>query len=189
MTNLELVLKEKYNYLTNMTLDSKEFPDYKYELIINRILVFLSRFLCKEPIISFFSKYATKFATSIVIPFLVATNVELKEMKEDGESYVTLIEDCYNNRKLKKIKVLASDILVKMCKKYDGLAGTLISYSIQLIDFCLKEESIENINNYSYLSQEYCQRMNTIPAELKIETALFIIIVLAEYIYKYEKHL
>ena len=189
MSNLEYVLREKYSYLTNMSVDSKEFPDYKYELIINRILVFLTRLLCKEPIISFFSKYAQKFLISIIIPFLVATDVELKEMKENGENYTTFIDDCYNDRKSKRIKVLASDILVKMGKKYDGLCGTIVSYAIQLIDFCLKEEKTENIQNYPLLNNDYCQRMNSIPAEFKIETSILVLCVLSENVYKSEKNL
>ena len=187
ISNLEYILREKYSYLTNMSTESKDYPDYKYELIINRILVFLTRFLCKEPIISFFSKYAQKFIINIIIPLLVTTNTELKEMKENGEEYTTFIDDCYNDRSTKRIKVLASDILIKIGKKYDGLSGIIVSYALQLIDFSLKEESDENVNNYPLLSQDYCHRMNCIPAELKIETSILVLCILSETIYKSDK--
>ncbi len=189
ISNLEFVLNEKYFYLSNMRIDSKEFPDNKYELIINRILVFLSRFLCKEPIISFFSKFAPKFLINTIIPFIVTTNVELKQMKDEGEDYTSFIDDCYNDHKSKKLKVLACDILVKMIKKYDGINNLIVSYALQMIDFCIKEESLQNINNYSLLCHDYCSRMNSIPAEFKIETAIMILCVLSESIYKNEKNL
>ena len=46
--NLEYILTEKFEYLSKMSKDSKEFPDHNFELFIYTMLDFLLVFLTKS---------------------------------------------------------------------------------------------------------------------------------------------
>lgn len=60
MYNLEFILNEKFDYISNMSKDNLDFPDYNYQQLIYSMMNFLLKFLTKEPIIKFFSVYAKK---------------------------------------------------------------------------------------------------------------------------------
>lgn len=59
--NLDFIIKDRFEYITKMSKDNKDFPDYNYELFIYSMLNFLLKFLTREPIISFFSVYSKKY--------------------------------------------------------------------------------------------------------------------------------
>jgi hypothetical protein len=58
--NLEFILNEKYEYISNMSKDDPNYPDHNFEMFIYSILNFLLKFLTKEPIIGLFSPYSRK---------------------------------------------------------------------------------------------------------------------------------
>lgn len=58
--NLEFVVNNRFEYLQNMNKESSEFPDYNYENLIYQIMLFLGRFLSRDPLINYFSPYIKK---------------------------------------------------------------------------------------------------------------------------------
>ena len=57
VSSLNFIVNEKMKYISEMSKNSKEFPDNNYETLIFQMMLFLSRFLSREPIISQFSTY------------------------------------------------------------------------------------------------------------------------------------
>jgi hypothetical protein len=60
ISSLNCVLLEKMNYISNMSKDSKDYPDNNYQNLIFQTLVFLSKFLTKEPIVTQFTGLVKK---------------------------------------------------------------------------------------------------------------------------------
>lgn len=105
--NLDFLLNEKYEYISNMSKDNPNYPDYNYEMFIYSKLNFLSKFLTREPIISFFSVYAKKyikficrFIFSVIFPLLAGTEKELVEIRTNGSEYNEFIADIIDDKVL-----------------------------------------------------------------------------------------
>lgn len=59
-TNLDFVLKDKFEYISKMEKESKDFPDFNYSPFIYYIIQFFVIILTKEPIISNFLMFSHK---------------------------------------------------------------------------------------------------------------------------------
>ena len=60
VSSLYYIVNEKMKYISEMSKSSKEFPDNNYENVIFQMMLFLCRFLTREPIISQFTGYVKK---------------------------------------------------------------------------------------------------------------------------------
>lgn len=60
ITGLSVVINEKLDYLSQMHKDSKEFPDSNHDILLFQIMLFLSRVLIREPVMSQFSPLVKK---------------------------------------------------------------------------------------------------------------------------------
>jgi hypothetical protein len=58
VSNLEYVVANKLEYIIKMDKDNENFPDYEYDFIIFQMIMFLSRILSREPLITQFSEFS-----------------------------------------------------------------------------------------------------------------------------------
>lgn len=58
--NLTLIVNSKLQYLSLMDSESDDFPDYNYESLLFQIMLYLSRFLIREPIVTHFTPFVKK---------------------------------------------------------------------------------------------------------------------------------
>jgi hypothetical protein len=83
--NLDFVLKEKFDYISKMEKDSKDFPDFNYSPFIYYIIQFFVIILTKEPIISnfllFSHKYSHFYIGSLLIIFSLSSFSLIKKLK------------------------------------------------------------------------------------------------------------
>jgi hypothetical protein len=61
ISSLNSIINEKLEYISNMSRGHKKYPDYNYEILIFQIMLFLSRFLAREPIVTQFSGFVKKY--------------------------------------------------------------------------------------------------------------------------------
>ena len=97
LKDLEFVIKEKFNFLSNFECDENN-TNYGYEILIYRMLTFLSVFLTREPVIMYFYQFSRKYLINIVLPFLVITKNEVIEMLDEPEKYDGFIYDLLTKR-------------------------------------------------------------------------------------------
>jgi len=61
ITSLEFVINNKLEYISSMGKDRDDYPDYGYDNLLFQMLLFLSRFLAREPIITGFTGFVKKY--------------------------------------------------------------------------------------------------------------------------------
>jgi hypothetical protein len=60
ISSLNFIVTEKMDYISNMSKDNKNYPDNNYDSLMFQIMLFLSRFLAREPIITQFTGFVKK---------------------------------------------------------------------------------------------------------------------------------
>lgn len=60
ISSLNAIVNEKMEYLSNMNKNNNEYPDNNYDILLFQILLFLSRFLGREPIVTQFTGFVKK---------------------------------------------------------------------------------------------------------------------------------
>ena len=60
ISSLNTVVNEKLSYLGEMNKNSNEYPDNSYDILLFQIMLFLSRFLAREPIVTQFTGFVKK---------------------------------------------------------------------------------------------------------------------------------
>ena len=93
LKDVEFILKEKYNFLSNFERDTVKFPNFSYEQITIRMINFLAIFLTREPIIMHFYKFSKNLVVNLVLPLMVSTASEKEEMIDEPEKYDGFVTD------------------------------------------------------------------------------------------------
>ena len=83
---------------------------------------------------------------------------------------------------------MTSQLIDKICVKYDGFGNFFVGYCIQLLEYTLKSNSIDQISNYLLLKEYYSERLiKGVTAEQKIESCFLLFSVLTHIITKSKK--
>ena len=97
LKDLEIVIKEKFGFLSNFEID-ENYSNYGYEVLIYRMLSFLSVILTKEPVIMHFYQFSRKLLINILLPFMIITKNEIEELQQEPEKYDGYITDLLSKK-------------------------------------------------------------------------------------------
>ena len=83
---------------------------------------------------------------------------------------------------------MTSQLIDKLCVKYDGFGNFFVGYCIQLLEFTIKSDKNENFANYPLLNNDYSERLiKRATPEQKIESCFLLFSVLTHIITKSKK--
>lgn len=60
ISGLSLFVNERLDYLSQMNKDSKEYPDSNYDILLFQMMLFLSRVLVRDPVMTQFTQLVKK---------------------------------------------------------------------------------------------------------------------------------